>query len=125
MNEVDKEKRIMAGKSERTKVEINEATIDGVRTFNIILTAPASDFALTDLLKQRGVIDGLGAGLKDAVKSATADYLNAAESLIGKLTTGSTPGRKSRTTEKRNDKAGNDQKAAFDQQRVSASKSSG
>lgn len=113
----------MAGKSERTRVEINEVTIDGVRTFNITLTAPVNDFALTDLLKQRGVIDGLGPGLKDAIKSATANYLHTAETLIGKLTTGSASGRKSRTTERQNGKAGDDQKPTFEQQRDSSSKS--
>ena len=100
----------MAGKTERTKVEINESTADGVRTFNITLTAPASDFALTDLLKQRGVIEALDAGLKQAVKGATESYLNAAESLIAKLATESVPGRKSRTNGKGNGKAHNDQR---------------
>ena len=92
----------MAGKTERTRVEINESTTDGVRTFNITLTASASDFALTDLLKQRGVIEGLDADLKQAVKGATESYLNSAESLIAKLATESMPGRKSRTKGKQN-----------------------
>jgi hypothetical protein len=61
----------MAGKTDRTRVEIGESTTDGLRTFNITLTAPANDFALTDLLKQRGVIEGLDADLKHAVKGAT------------------------------------------------------
>ena len=100
----------MASKTERTRVEINKSTADGVRTFNITLTAPASDFALTDLLKQRGVIEALGVDLKQAVKGATESYLNAAESLIAKLATESTPGRKSRTKGKQNGKSDNDQR---------------
>jgi hypothetical protein len=116
----------MAGKAERTRVEINESTTDGMRTFNITLTAPASDFALTDLLKQRGVIEALDSGLKQAVKGATESYLNAAESLIAKLATESTPGRKSRTNGKGNGNVGNEQKPspipASGQQRDSSSK---
>jgi len=117
----------MAGKTERTRVEINESTSDGVRTFNITLTAPASEFALTDLLKQRGVIEALDGGLKQAVKGATETYLNAAESLIAKLATESTPGRKSRTKGKQNGKVDNDQRPnqmpASDQVRDLSSKS--
>src|SRR6266850_7630462 len=75
----------MAGKSERAKVEIKESSTLDVRTFNIILTAPASDFQLTDLLRQRGVIDALDAELKLAVKGATERYLKAAETLISGL----------------------------------------
>ena len=81
-----------------------------MRTFNITLTAPASDFALTDLLSQRGVIEGLDADLKQAVKGATESYLNAAESLIAKLANESTPGRKLRTKGKQNAKVDNDQR---------------
>ena len=100
----------MAGKTDRTRVEINESTTDGVRTFNITLTAPASEFALTDLLKQRGVIEGLDADLKQAVRGATESYLNAAESLIAKLATESTQGRKSRAKGKQNGNGDNDQR---------------
>lgn len=101
----------MAGKTDRTRVEISESTTDGVRTFNITLTAPASDFALTDLLKQRGVIEGLDADLKQAVKGATESYLNAAESLIAKLAAESTPGRKARTKGKQNGRGDKDQRS--------------
>ena len=77
----------MASKSERAKVEIKESSTLDVRTFNITLTAPASDFQLTDLLRQRGVIDALDAELKQAVKGATESYLKAAEMLITGLST--------------------------------------
>ncbi len=75
----------MATKLERAKVEIKETSTLGVRTFNITLTAPTSDFQLTDLLKQRGVIDALDAELKLAVKAAIQRYLKAAETLISGL----------------------------------------
>ena len=77
----------MPAKSERAKVEIKESSTLDVRTFNITLTAPASDFQLTDLLRQRGVIDELDAELKQAVKGATERYLKAAETLISGLST--------------------------------------
>ena len=85
----------MATKSERMKVEVKESTTDGVRTFCITLNAPAGDFLLTDLLKQRGVIESLDAELKQAVRSATESYLGKAETLIATLATESKPSQKS------------------------------
>jgi len=98
----------MASKSERVKVEVTESTTGDVRTFNITLTAPASDFLLTDLLKQRGVIDALDVELKQAVKGATESYLNTAESLIARLATEPKPAQKSRTNKRGNGKHGKD-----------------
>jgi hypothetical protein len=100
----------MASKSERVKVEVKESTSGEVRTFNITLTAPASDFLLTDLLKQRGVIEALDAELKQAVKGATESYLNAAESLIARLATDPKPAQKSRTNGQGTGKIGKDQR---------------
>ena len=57
------------------------------RTFIITLTAPASAFQLSDLLKQRTVIEPLDVHLKRAVKGATKSYLSAAEGLISRLAT--------------------------------------
>lgn len=57
------------------------------RIFSISLTAPAKDFLLTHLLKQRGVVDPLHADLKQAVKGASARYLNAGETLVAGLVT--------------------------------------
>jgi hypothetical protein len=94
----------MAGKSERVKVEVRDSTEGDVRTFNITLTAPASDFLLTDLLKQRGVIEALDADLKQAVKGATESYVSAAESLIAKLAKEPKQARKSRTNGTKNGK---------------------
>lgn len=102
----------MAGKSERVKVEVKESTTGDVRTFNITLTAPASDFVLTDLLKQRGVIEALDAELKQAVKGATERYVNSAENLIAGLATESKPAQKSRTNGRGNGKPGKDERAS-------------
>lgn len=100
----------MASKSERVRVEVKESTTGDVRTFNITLTAPASDFLLTDLLKQRGVIEALDAELKQAVKAATESYLKAAESLIARLATEPKPALKSRTNGRGNGKPGKDER---------------
>ena len=75
----------MPAKSERARVEIKESSTLDIRTLNITLTAPVSEFQLTDLLRQRGVIDPLDAELKLAVKGATERYLKAAETLISGL----------------------------------------
>jgi hypothetical protein len=75
----------MPAKSERARVEVTESSTVNIRTFTITLTAPISDFQLTDLLRQRGVIDPLDAELKLAVKGATERYLKAAETLISGL----------------------------------------
>ena len=81
-------------KTERTKVEVKESSTVDVRTFNITLTAPVSDFQLTDLLKQRGVIGGLDVELKHAIKDASDNYLKSAESLISGLASKSSIGKK-------------------------------
>jgi HPt (histidine-containing phosphotransfer) domain-containing protein len=75
----------MRGKPERTRVEIKESSTEDSRIFNVTLTASLSDFQLSDLLKQRGIIDGLQTELKEAVRRATEDYLKSAETLISSL----------------------------------------
>lgn len=91
---------------------------------SITLTAPSSDFLLTDLLKQRGVIEALDAELKQAVKGATESYLSAAESLIAGLITESKLPQKSRTNGKGNDRNSTDERASSmpqpEQQRTGA-----
>ncbi len=77
----------MLGKSERLKLEIEESITTEARIFSITLKATAKDFLLTDLLRQRGVVDALHADLKQPVKGATARYLNAAETLVAGLVT--------------------------------------
>ena len=54
---------------------------------SITLTSPVRDFQLTDLLRQRGVIEPLDSALKRAVKEATERYLESAELLISGLVT--------------------------------------
>ena len=96
----------MAVKSERAKVEVIESSTPGVRTFNITLTARASDFQLTDLLRQRGVIKGIDSELNRAVKEAFDGYLKSAEKLISSLA--STPiGRRSSHSNSNNNKDSN------------------
>jgi len=77
----------MPAKSERTKVDVKESSTSEVRTFNITLTSPVRDFQLTDLLRQRGVIEPLDSALKRATKEATERYLESAELLISGLVT--------------------------------------
>jgi hypothetical protein len=95
----------MPGKTERLKVEIKESSTLDVRTFNITLTAPESDFLLTDLLRQRGVIDAVDVELKQAVKGATDRYLKAAETLISGLSTKPSVTRKPRVDSNGNGKS--------------------
>ncbi len=94
----------MAVKTERIKVEITDSTEGETRTFKIILTAPISDFQLTDLLRQRGVISPLDGELKQAVKVATQNYLSGAEALISTLTNASTATPKSPNNRTRKDR---------------------
>ena len=93
----------MPGKNERTKVEIKESSTLELRSFSITLTAPVSDFQLTDLLRQRGVVTGLDVELKRAVKLATENYLKSAEALVSSLASGSSSTRKSRSTASKSD----------------------
>jgi len=75
----------MRSKSERIKVEVKDSTEGDVRIFIITLTTPVHDFQMTDLLRQRKVIEPLNSELKRAVKDATARYLSAAESMVSAL----------------------------------------
>ena len=76
----------MALKTERIKVEVTDSTEGEMRTFQISLTAPNSDFQLADLLRQRGVISSINGELKQAVKVAIQNYLSGPETLISTLT---------------------------------------
>ena len=89
----------MPTKTERAEVQVKESSTSDLRTFEITLTAPVSDFQLTDLLKQRGVIDGIEVQLKQAVKQALEEYLNSAETLIAGLSTNSPSPRKARAND--------------------------
>ena len=94
----------MPTKSERAKVEVNESSTLDTRCFNITLTVPVNDFQLTDLLRQRGVINGLDSELKQAVKQATENYMRSAETLISGLSS-KAPAKKSRSNSNTNDKS--------------------
>ncbi len=76
----------MAAKAERIKVEVSDSSEGQTRTFIITLTASNSDFELTDLLRQRGVISPVNSDLKHAVRLAIETYLLGAEALIATLT---------------------------------------
>ena|SRR5258705_12531961 len=95
----------MPTKSERAKVEVKESSTLDVRTFDITFTAPVSDFQLTDLLRQRGVITGLDVELKQAVKTATENYLRSAETLISGLASKTCTTKKPRPNPNSNDKS--------------------
>jgi hypothetical protein len=95
----------MPTKSERAKVEVKESSTPDVRSFNITVTVPVSDFQLTDLLKQRGVISGLDVELKQAVRRATENYLKSAESLISSLASKVSMNKKHRSNPTGDDKS--------------------
>jgi len=97
----------MAAKTERIKVEVTDSTEGETRTFQIILTAPNSDFHLADLLRQRGVIPPINGELKQAVKVATQNYLAGVEDRISSLTKVSTA-----TPKASNNRTGKDRNAA-------------
>ena len=92
----------MPTKTERAKVQIKESSTPDLRTFDIKLTAPTSDFQLTDLLKQRGVIEGIDVRLKQAVKQALEEYLKSAETLVAGLSINSSSPRRARARDTRN-----------------------
>ena len=92
----------MPMRTERAKVQIQESSTSDLRTFDIKLTAPMSDFQLTDLLKQRGVIEGIDVRLKEAVKQALDEYLKFAETLIAGLSINSSSPRKTHAPDTRN-----------------------
>lgn len=89
---------------ERIRIEINESTTGDNRTFNIAVAMPADDFQLTDILKQRGVIDGLEVELKKAIKEATDGYIKSAETLISSLTSNTNSKRRSHGNSTSSDK---------------------
>lgn len=95
----------MPVKTERAKVEVKESSTVDVRSFNITLTAPVNDFQLTDLLRQRGVINGLDVELKQAVKRATENYLKSAETLISGLGSKTSTAKKPRPNSNGNDRS--------------------
>lgn len=95
----------MPTKSERTRVDIKESSSADVRTFDITLTVPLTEFQLTDLLKHRGVIGSLEVDLRVAIKGAVEGYIKAAETLISGLVSKPSMTRRSRPGSNGNSKA--------------------
>ena len=75
----------MRSKYDHIKVEVENSSESGVRTYRITLKAPEKHFELTDQLTQRKVIDSLDSRLRQALRDATKSYLNSAESLLSAL----------------------------------------
>jgi hypothetical protein len=72
----------MRSKYDHIKVEVENSSESGMRTYSVTLKAPEKDFELTDQLTQRKVIDSFDSLLRQALKEATKSYLNSAESLL-------------------------------------------
>src|SRR5512138_351482 len=75
----------MRSKYDHIKVEVENSSESGVRTYRITLKAPEKHFELTDQLTQRKVIDSIDGRLRQALRDATKSYLNSAESLLSAL----------------------------------------
>jgi hypothetical protein len=75
----------MRSKYDHIKVEVENSSESGVRTYRITLKAPEKDFELTDQLTQRRVVDSFDSRLRQALREATKSYLNSAESLLAAL----------------------------------------
>jgi hypothetical protein len=75
----------MRSKYDHIKVEVENSSESGIRTFRITLKAPEKYLELTDQLTQRRVIDSFDSRLRQALKDATKCYLNSAESLLSAL----------------------------------------
>lgn len=69
-------------KQSQTKIEVSEATTADTRTITLIITAPAQEFLLADLLRQRSALSSVGTPLKQAVIKTLNDYLKSADNLI-------------------------------------------
>lgn len=75
----------MRSKYDHIKVEVVNSSVSGSRTYHLTLKAPEKVFELTDQLTQRKVIDSFDSRLRQALKEATKNYLNSAESLLSDL----------------------------------------
>ena len=75
----------MRSKYDHIKVEVENSSESGVRTYRITLKAPAKAFGFSDQLTQRKVIDSFDSRLRQALRDATKSYLNSAESLLSTL----------------------------------------
>lgn len=67
------------------KASVSEATSADVRTITVTINMPAKDFSFADSLRERGVVGGVEALLKQASKDAVQKYLDGVEDLIAGL----------------------------------------
>jgi hypothetical protein len=74
------------------KIEVNETTTRELRSITVTIQAPAQEFLLADLLKQRGAVGSVDIPLKHAVKDAVQSYLETTEDLIAGLAAGQKKG---------------------------------
>ena len=70
------------------KIEVSETTNRELRSITVTIQAPAQEFLLADLLRQRGAVGHVEAPLKAAVREALQSYLDGTEDLIAGLATG-------------------------------------
>jgi hypothetical protein len=75
----------MRSKYDHIKVEVENSSESGMRTYRITLKASEKDFELTDQLTQRRVINSFDSRLRQALRDAAKTYLNSAESLLSAL----------------------------------------
>jgi|SRR5687768_4227285 len=75
----------MRSKYDHIKVEVENSTESGIRTFRITLKAPEKEFEFTNQLTRRKVIDSFDSRLKQVLRDATKSYFNSAETLLSAL----------------------------------------
>ena len=67
------------------KITIEQSTEGDVRTVMVMVTAPAKDFLLPDLLSGQGAIDSYESMLTEAVKGTTKRYLEGAKAAVAAI----------------------------------------
>lgn len=70
------------------KIEVSETTSRETRNIVVTIQAPAQEFLLADLLRQRGAVGSVEMPLKQAVREALQSYLEGTEELIAGLAAG-------------------------------------
>lgn len=67
------------------KITIEQSTEGEVRTVTVVVTAPAKEFLLPDLLSSQAAIDSYESMLTTAVKEATERYLQGAKAAVAAI----------------------------------------
>lgn len=76
----------MASKTkDNVRVMVTEENGEEMRVITVTITAPAAEFILSDLLRQRGAVGPIDAPLKQAVRECVQSYLDGTEELIASL----------------------------------------